>query len=60
MCDLWESHAHEGPDRADDVEVAPALANAVHDATGVRYRALPLTPERVYGRLPAEQSVPAG
>ncbi|MFF8649172.1 molybdopterin-dependent oxidoreductase [Streptomyces griseoluteus] len=40
--------------------VAPALANAVHDATGVRYRALPLTPERIYGRLSAEQSVPTG
>lgn len=40
--------------------VAPALANAVHDATGVRYRALPLTPERIYGRLPAEQSVSTG
>ncbi|MFE5403295.1 molybdopterin-dependent oxidoreductase [Streptomyces sp. NPDC056580] len=40
--------------------VAPALANAVHDATGIRYRALPLTPERIYGRLPAKQSVPAG
>lgn len=40
--------------------VAPALANAVHDATGVRYRALPLTPERVYGRLSAAQSVSAG
>jgi CO/xanthine dehydrogenase Mo-binding subunit/aerobic-type carbon monoxide dehydrogenase small subunit (CoxS/CutS family) len=40
--------------------VAPALANAVHDATGVRHRALPLTPERIYGRLHAQQSVPAG
>ncbi|MGW3205727.1 molybdopterin-dependent oxidoreductase [Streptomyces sp. NPDC001135] len=40
--------------------VAPALANAVHDATGVRYRALPLTPERIYGRLLAEQSVSTG
>ncbi|MEU6304943.1 molybdopterin-dependent oxidoreductase [Streptomyces chartreusis] len=40
--------------------VAPALANAVHDATGVRCRALPLTPERIYGRLPAEQSVSTG
>ncbi|MET8802573.1 molybdopterin-dependent oxidoreductase [Streptomyces sp. NPDC004546] len=40
--------------------VAPALANAVHDATGVRYRALPLTPERIYGRLHAQQSVSAG
>ncbi|ARF53581.1 molybdopterin-dependent oxidoreductase [Streptomyces gilvosporeus] len=40
--------------------VAPALANAVHDATGVRYRALPLTPERIYGWLPTEQSVSTG
>ncbi|MFE5966628.1 molybdopterin-dependent oxidoreductase [Streptomyces sp. NPDC056463] len=31
--------------------VAPALANALHDATGVRYRELPLTPERIYHRL---------
>jgi putative selenate reductase molybdopterin-binding subunit len=31
--------------------VAPALANALQDATGVRYRALPLTPERIYRRL---------
>jgi putative selenate reductase molybdopterin-binding subunit len=31
--------------------VAPALANALHDATGVRYRELPLTPERIYGTL---------
>lgn len=31
--------------------VAPALANALEDATGVRYRELPLTPERIYSRL---------
>jgi CO/xanthine dehydrogenase Mo-binding subunit len=31
--------------------VAPALANALENATGVRYRALPLTPERIYSRL---------
>lgn len=31
--------------------VAPALANAVHDATGARFRELPLTPERIYDRL---------
>ncbi|HUM00101.1 MAG TPA: molybdopterin cofactor-binding domain-containing protein, partial [Mycobacterium sp.] len=35
--------------------VAPALANAVHDATGVRFRELPLTPERIYDRLPSRQ-----
>ncbi|MFD7503167.1 molybdopterin-dependent oxidoreductase [Streptomyces sp. NPDC059850] len=38
--------------------VAPALANALHDATGVRYRALPLTPERIYRRLGENPSVP--
>ncbi|MFD9036251.1 molybdopterin-dependent oxidoreductase [Streptomyces sp. NPDC059567] len=37
--------------------VAPALANALRDATGVRYRELPLTPERIYSRL--GQSRPA-
>lgn len=36
--------------------VAPALANALHDATGVRYRALPLTPERIYSRLNESRS----
>jgi len=31
--------------------VAPAMANAVHDATGVRYRDLPLTPDRIFAAL---------
>ena len=31
--------------------VAPALANAVYDATGIRFRDLPLTPERIFERL---------
>jgi CO/xanthine dehydrogenase Mo-binding subunit/aerobic-type carbon monoxide dehydrogenase small subunit (CoxS/CutS family) len=31
--------------------VAPALANALEDATGVRYRDLPFTPERIFSRL---------
>ncbi|MFL7840410.1 MAG: molybdopterin-dependent oxidoreductase [Candidatus Promineifilaceae bacterium] len=34
--------------------VAPALANAVFDATGVRLRRIPLTPQRVYERLTAD------
>jgi putative selenate reductase molybdopterin-binding subunit len=38
--------------------VAPALANALHDATGVRYRDLPLTPERIYARLPSARLLP--
>ncbi|MFF3091900.1 molybdopterin-dependent oxidoreductase [Streptomyces nojiriensis] len=36
--------------------VAPALANALQDATGVRYRSLPLTPERIYDRLGEKRS----
>ena len=31
--------------------VAPALANALQNATGVRFRELPLTPERIYRTL---------
>ena len=39
--------------------VAPALANAVANATGVRYRSLPLSPERIYSRLRDTRLVPA-
>jgi putative selenate reductase molybdopterin-binding subunit len=39
--------------------VAPALANALEDATGVRYRELPLTPERIYSRLTTARLIPA-
>jgi CO/xanthine dehydrogenase Mo-binding subunit len=31
--------------------VAPALANAVRDATGVRIAATPLSPDRVWAAL---------
>ena len=31
--------------------VAPAIANAVFDATGVRIRQIPFTPQRVYAAL---------
>lgn len=33
------------------VSIAPAIANAILDATGVRIRQLPLTPERVWRAL---------
>jgi putative selenate reductase molybdopterin-binding subunit len=39
--------------------VAPALANALEDATGVRFRALPLTPERIYARLDSTKLIAA-
>jgi CO/xanthine dehydrogenase Mo-binding subunit len=38
--------------------VAPALANALANATGVRYRSLPLSPERIYARIGSSQLVP--
>jgi CO/xanthine dehydrogenase Mo-binding subunit len=38
--------------------VAPALANAVEDATGVRYRSLPLSPERIYEKLGSRNPAP--
>jgi putative selenate reductase molybdopterin-binding subunit len=31
--------------------VAPAIANAVADATGVRFPDLPLTPDRIFDSL---------
>lgn len=43
---LGTGEASQGPTGA-------ALANAVHDATGVRFRHLPLTPERVRAGLSA-------
>jgi putative selenate reductase molybdopterin-binding subunit len=36
--------------------VAPALANAIHHATGVRIRQIPYTPERVWRALAAEEN----
>ncbi|EFL13468.1 molybdopterin cofactor-binding domain-containing protein [Streptomyces sp. C] len=40
--------------------VAPALANALRDATGVRFRELPLSPERIYSRLGESSPAPTG
>jgi CO/xanthine dehydrogenase Mo-binding subunit/aerobic-type carbon monoxide dehydrogenase small subunit (CoxS/CutS family) len=40
--------------------VAPALANALRDATGVRYRELPLTPDRIYARLGESRTARTG
>jgi putative selenate reductase molybdopterin-binding subunit len=54
---LVETHDSVGPMKSKGIAesnvnpVTPALANALHDATGVRYRELPFTPERIYRRL---------
>ncbi|MBI5480189.1 MAG: xanthine dehydrogenase family protein [Deltaproteobacteria bacterium] len=56
-CDYIETEDPTGPFGAKGVGEAPAIcvaaaiANAVYDATGVRFTALPLTPERVLDGL---------
>jgi xanthine dehydrogenase molybdenum-binding subunit len=52
-----ETHDPEGPfgakgiGEAPAICLSPALANAVYDAIGIRFRRLPLTPERVLAAL---------
>jgi len=41
------------------VPSAAAIANAIFDATGVRFRELPFTPERILAGLRGEQHAPA-
>ncbi len=41
------------------VAVAPAIINALYDATGVRFKELPVTPEKVLKALEQKQEVPA-
>src|SRR5262249_37445669 len=36
--------------------VAPALANALADATGIRFTDLPLAPDRIYARIQEKHS----
>ena len=54
---LIQTHETTGPFRAKAIAeipkdgVAPAIANAVFDATGVRIRRIPFTPPRVYDAL---------
>ena len=54
---LWEESAPSGPFGGKGVgmcgvhAVAPAIANALYDAVGVRVKELPLTPERILEAL---------
>lgn len=64
---LVETSDSVGPMRAKGMAectinpVAPALANAIEDATGVRFRELPFTPDRIFARLqPSGQRPPSG
>jgi CO/xanthine dehydrogenase Mo-binding subunit len=59
-----ESIEHEGPFGAKGVGesgtfgVTPAVANAIHDAVGVRLTTLPLTPEAIYRAMCAARGEP--
>jgi CO/xanthine dehydrogenase Mo-binding subunit len=59
-----EAHEHEGPFGAKGVGesgtfgVTPAIANAIHDAVGVRLTTLPLTPEAIYRAMCAARGAP--
>ena len=52
-----EGDSSEGPYGAKGIgelpfgPVAPAIANAIYDAVGVRLKALPMTPERILREL---------
>ena len=56
-CVVVEGDSSEGPYGAKGIgelpfgPVAPAIANAIYDAVGVRLRALPMTPERIMREL---------
>ena len=36
--------------------VAPAIANAVYDAIGIRFRELPITPEKIVMAIAASEA----
>ena len=52
---LGRADGGQGNRRVERQPGGPALANALQDATGVRYRELPLTPERIYRPARFEQ-----
>jgi putative selenate reductase molybdopterin-binding subunit len=60
---LVETHEPSGPFGAKAIAeipkdgVAPAIANAIFDATGVRVRRIPVTPERVYSAMRKQSAV---
>ncbi|MBI1990276.1 MAG: xanthine dehydrogenase family protein molybdopterin-binding subunit [Betaproteobacteria bacterium] len=62
--DFVDSRQHSGPHGAKGVGetatfgVSPAIANAIHDAVGVRITALPVTAEAVYRALRANNNDP--
>jgi xanthine dehydrogenase molybdenum-binding subunit len=55
-------HGAKGIGEAPMIPVAPAIANAIYNATGVRITDLPMTPERVLAKLKEarKEHAPAG
>ncbi len=54
--DPFGPYGAKGIGEAPAICVAPAVANAIHNATGLRLTALPFTPERVLFALKADHS----
>jgi len=60
---VLESHDPDGPFGAKGigepgcVPTAPAIANAIYDAVGVRIKDLPMTPERILAAIREKQGV---
>jgi CO/xanthine dehydrogenase Mo-binding subunit len=49
-------HGAKGIGEQSVIPTAPAILNAIHDATGVRLRKIPATPDRVRAAILAAQS----
>ena len=54
--DPFGPYGAKGIGEAPAICVAPAVANAIHNATGMRLTALPFTPQRVLFALKAEDT----
>lgn len=52
----WGPHGAKGFAEGVNAPVAPAVANAVYEATGARVTDIPLTPERVFNAMKAQKS----
>jgi putative selenate reductase molybdopterin-binding subunit len=67
-CEVFFADTHDryGPlgakplGEAPIIPVSPALANALADATGIRFRSLPLSADRIFSRLARLQKVSDG
>ena len=63
---LVRSHEGASPFQSKEIgesaisQVAPAIANAIYDAVGVRIKDLPITPEKVFRALQERQAQDAG